>query len=183
MPVEDLPVTSTGVPFRIDPEPGETIIFTDEYQLYTDEFYAPFAFAISDRAVYLPASMVDPWSEKSSYYFRRVPLSEVREVVLVPLRHTGLVSLSITMVIAGAVAMIYIPEPFALYGVASIIIGGGLAFAARHRRGLRVTLTEGAFKWNPPLVLGVESKRRIANLLDGIVAGARKAGVHSRTTE
>jgi hypothetical protein len=64
------------MPFVIEPEMGETIILEAEYA--ASEKSVPFAFGITNRAIFLPAkktfAMKDPW------YFRRVPLSDVREV-------------------------------------------------------------------------------------------------------
>jgi len=170
--------------FAVESEPGETVVLTESYQ--ASDKSEPFAFAISDRAIYLPARKTfavtnDPW------YFRRVPLSEVRELSVTPLRSTGLMVLAVLMLAAGTLTTYWMMKPVLsgqggeVRGIPIAILVGGmvLPFASRGRRGLRVSLTKGAFKWKPPHVLDGGSKKRIAALLDGILAGAKSVGIRT----
>jgi hypothetical protein len=82
------------MPFVVEPEAGETIILEAEYAAC--EKSEPFAFGITNQAIFLPAKktfpMKDPW------YFRRVPLSDVREVRIRRLKPHVLTILGICIV-------------------------------------------------------------------------------------
>jgi hypothetical protein len=172
------------MPFAIEAEPGEAVLFEGAFQ--ASEKSVPFAIAISDRAIYLPAIKRlslsrDPW------YFRRLPLSAVREINVAPLRSVGLLLLSVLMVVGGAYLIVAMMTPILTGhgGKASgwpfaILVGGiVLPFTLPGRRGLRVVLATSTFKWKPPLVIDATSKQRIAALLDGVIVASRKAGIHT----
>jgi hypothetical protein len=170
------------MPFVIEPEMGETIILEAEYA--ASEKSVPFAFGITNRAIFLPAkktfAMKDPW------YFRRVPLSDVREVRIRRLKPHVLTIVGICMVVVGLYAGIgmfnadYLRGGGKISGWPIAIFVGGLIlpFIARGRFGLVVTLARGKFRWKPPLVVDRPSKENIAAVLAAIVQGSRSAGIH-----
>ena len=169
------------MPFVIEPETGETIILDTEYA--ASEKSEPFAFGITNRAIFLPAkktfAMQDPW------YFRRIPLAEVREIRIRRLKPHLLTVLGILMTAVGLFTTVgmFMPDyqrgGGRIYGWPIAILVGGLIlpFVARGRFGLIVTLAKGKFRWKPPLVIDRPSKENIAAVLAAIVQGARSAGI------
>jgi len=170
------------MPFVIEPEAGETIILEAEYA--ASEKSEPFGFGITNRAIFLPAkktfAMKDPW------YFRRIPLSDVREIRIRRLKPHVLTILGICMIVVGlytGIGMFNSDYQLAggkIYGWPVAIFVGGLIlpFIARGRFGLVVTLAKGRFRWKPPLVVDRPSKENVAAVLAAIVQGARSAGIH-----
>ena len=169
------------MPFTVDPEPGEKVILEAEYLASNKS--QPFGFGISDRAIFLPAkkvfAMSDPW------HFRRVPLSDVRQIRISRLKPHTLVALGICMVVVGLYTLVgmfntdYLRHGGKIYGWPVAILVGGLIlpFVARGRFGLVVKLTNGKFRWKPPLVIDKASKEQVAAILHSIVQGSRAAGI------
>jgi hypothetical protein len=114
-----------------------------------------FCFAVTDRAVYVPATRLvfsgDP------HYLKKVPLSEVREVRVEPIR------------------------PYAAWVSAwplALLVGGGLLpFVARGRHRLVVAFQKGAFCWTPPLLVDRESREHVQSILTDVLRAAANAGV------
>jgi len=170
------------MPFVVEPEAGETIILEAEYA--ASEKSEPFAFGVTNRAIFLPAkkafAMKDPW------YFRRVPLSDVREVRIRRLKPYVLTILGICMVAVGLYTGIEMFNPDYLraggkmngWPIAIFVGGLILPFIARGRFGLVVTLAKGKFRWKPPLVVDRASKENVAAVLAAIVQGCRSAGIN-----
>ncbi len=170
------------MPFVIEPETGENIILEAEYA--ASEKSEPFAFGITNRAIFLPAKKA--FAMQDPFYFRRVPLSEVREIRIRRLKPHALTVLGMCMVIVGlytGIGMLnpdYLRSGGKIYGWPIAIFVGGLIlpFIARGRFGLVVTLAKGKFRWKPPLVVDRASRNNGAAVIDSIVQGSRAAGIH-----
>ena len=170
--------------FTVEPQPGEHVYLQKEFRGSHDHV---FAMAISNQAVYLSAQKFalkrDPW------YFKRVPLSDVREVQLVKQRPIYVMMLSAIMTVFGTVLSFMMmwrafhPMPGVPYTVSgwpfAIAIGGIIIpFIARGRRILIVRMRKGTFKWKPQLAVDKKTRELCANLQDEIVQALKKVGVH-----
>ena len=173
------------MPFTIDPQPGEEVYLQREFRGTHGHV---FAMAVSNQAVYVSVQKLvlkkDPW------YFKRVALSDVREVRLVKQRPIYLVLLSAIMIVFGAVLSVLMmwrafhPMPGVPYAVSgwpfAIAIGGIIIpFIARGRRILIVRMHNGTFKWKPQLAVDKKTRELCANLQDEIAQACQKAGVHT----
>ena len=147
-----------------------------------------FAIAVSNQAVYVSAQKFvvkgDTW------YFKRVPLSDVRKVRLVRQRPIYVIMLSASMILFGAVLSFLMmwrafhPMPGVPYEVSgwpfAIAIGGIIIpFIARGRRILIVKMRKGTFKWKPQLAVDKKTRELCSNLQAQIVQACEKAGVHT----
>jgi hypothetical protein len=171
------------MPYEIEAEPGEKVLL--DLDFLVSEKSERFRFAVSDRALYLPAKRFvisgDP------HYFRRVPKVRVNEVCVQALRPYGLWVAAALMVVAGLVTEILMLMPFfvglegtfRLSGWPLAILVGGLLLplAARGRGRLVVLMGDQSFKWVPPLVVDRASKRHIAATLEEILKACRTAGI------
>jgi hypothetical protein len=160
------------VPFTVEHENGETLVFEDSFHLKKGA--DPFAFALSSRATYLPRkkrfAMKDPW------YFERVPISQIREVSIERMRPYLLWLLALLFIVVGGVTSYWMMQsehrdqggmvsglPFGI-----LAIGLALPFVARGRRCLVVSMVEDRFVWKESLVLDRKSRTRIRGIQDGI---------------
>lgn len=173
------------MPFTIDPEPGEEVYLQKEFRGSHNHV---FAMAVSNQAVYVSAQKwvlkKDPW------YFKRVPLSDVREVRLVKQRPIYLVLLSAIMIVFGTVLSVLMMwrafhpmpgVPFAVSGwpFAIALAGILIPFIAKGRKILIVKMRKGTFKWKPQLAVDKKTRELCSNLQDEIVQACEKAGVHT----
>jgi hypothetical protein len=172
------------MPFVIEPQPGEEVCVQKEFRGSHDHV---FAMAVSNQAVYVSAQKFalkrDPW------YFKRIPLSDVREVQLVKQRPLYIILLSAILVVFGAVVSVLMmwrafhPMPGVPYAVsgwpfALAIAGLIIPFIARGRRVLIVKMRKGVFKWKPQLAVDKKTRELCSNMQDEIVQACRKVGVH-----
>jgi hypothetical protein len=170
------------MPFIVEPQPGEEVYLRREVQ---GSHGHVFAIAISNQAVYLPAQKFalkkDPW------YFKRVPLSELREVRLRKQKPVPLLILSALMIVFGG-ATGFLMMWYALRGEEIHVSGWPLAFfvggivipfIARGRRTLVVMTSNGNFKWKPQLAVDMETRETYSRLQDEIVRACRKAGLQT----
>jgi hypothetical protein len=98
--------------YKITAEEGETVLLHESYQpSWRGE---PFAFAVSDRALYVPAT------KRFRRYFQRIPLSQVQSVTLQkdPLR--GVWVLAAFIVAVGLAATYWMLEPVLARGVGRV---------------------------------------------------------------
>jgi hypothetical protein len=168
--------------WTIEMEPGEQVILDAEYQ--ASEKSEPFAFGISNRALFLPAKKTFALTN-DPYYFRRVPLSEIRELRIRRLKPFAMLVLALMMVVVGLYTTIGMFTPayretggqIKGYPFAILVAGVVLPFAVRGRFGLVVSQTNGTYKWKPPIVIDRASKDKIAQVIAAIVEGSRKAGI------
>jgi len=172
------------MPFIVDPQPGELIYLQKEF--FGSHSHV-FAMAISNQAVYVSAQRFvvkgDTW------YFKRIPLSDVREVQLVKLRAIYLIMLSAIMIVFGGFVSFQMMW-FAYHAVPgmatrgsgwpfAILVGGiVIPFIARGRRTLIVRMRKGKFKWKPQLAVDKKTRELYSNLQNEIVQACKKAGVH-----
>ena len=172
------------MPFIVDSQPGEQVYLQKEFRGSHDHV---FAMAVSNQAVYVSAQKFalkrDPW------YFKRVPLSDVREVGLVKQRPIYVILLSAIMIVFGAVLSFLMmwralhPMPGVPYWVsgwpfAIVVAGIMIPFIARGRKILIVRMRKGTFKWKPQLAVDKRTRELCSNLQDEIVQACKKAGVH-----
>jgi hypothetical protein len=98
------------MPFVVDPQPGEEMYLVRKFR---GSHGHVFAIAVSNQAVYLPAQKFtlkkDPW------YFRRIPLSEVKEVRLLKQKPVFILTLSALMIVFGGVTA-FLMMSYALRG-------------------------------------------------------------------
>ena len=172
--------------FVVEPQPGEQVYLRKEFHGSHDHV---FAMAVSNQAVYVSAKKfaVKP---RDAWCFKRVPLSDVREVRLVKQRAVYLIMVSAIMVVFGAVvsflmilrALHAIPgERYFVSGWPFAIIVGGiiLPFIARGRRALIVITCKGRFKWKPQLAIDKKTRDLCANIQDELFLACRQAGIHT----
>jgi hypothetical protein len=170
--------------FVVEPQAGEQVYLQKEFRGTHDHV---FAMAVSNQAVYVSAQKFalkrDPW------YFKRVPLSDVREVRLVKQRPIYIIILSATLFVFGTVLSFLMmwrafhPMPGVPYEVSgwpfAIAIGGVIIpFIARGRRILIVKMRKGTFKWKPQLAIDKKTRELCSNLQDEIVQACRNVGIH-----
>jgi hypothetical protein len=170
------------MPWTIDVEPGEEIILDTEYHVSTKS--EPFAFAISNRAVFLPAKKTFAFTN-DPYYFRRIPRSDVREIRIRRLKPFAMYVLAFVMIDVGLATTIGMFTPayraadgrIRGYPFAVLVAGVVLPFAVRGRFGLVVAHADRTYKWKPPLVVDRASKDHQAQLFAAIAEGSRRAGI------
>jgi hypothetical protein len=171
------------MPFIVDPQPGEQVYVQKEFRGSHDRI---FAMAVSNQAVYVSAQKFalkrDPW------YFKRVPLSDVRAVRLIKQRAIYLIMLAESMIVFGAVLSILMmwrafnPMPGVPYEVSgwpfAIAVGGIIIpFIARGRKTLIVKMNKGTFKWKPQLAVDKKTRELCANIQDEVLQACKKAGI------
>jgi len=171
------------MPFIVDRQPGEELYLQREFRGSHDHV---FAIAVSNQAVYLSAQKLalkkDPW------YFKRVPLSDVKEVALVKQRPFYLVMLSLSMFVLGTVLSFLMmwraldPMPGVPYKVSgwpiAIALGGIIIpFIARGRKTLLVTMRKSKFKWKPQLAVDKKTRELCSNLQNEVLLACKKAGI------
>ena len=145
-----------------------------------------FAMAVSNQAVYVSAQAFalkrDPW------YFKRVPLSDVRDVRLVKQKPIYILLLSVFLFSLGAVLSVLMtwrllnPEPGVAYHVngwpfALAVAGMVIPFISRGRRILIVRMRKGRFKWKPQLAVDKKTRKLYANIQDEILEACKKAAI------
>jgi hypothetical protein len=171
--------------YTINLEPGEQLI--KELSYVVSKKVKPFCFAVTNRALYVPAKKLIAVSDP--YYYRRVPNHEVSEVTIRRMRPYALWFLAAVMFVAGLIVTIlmmsqfsggHVPKKYSVSGWPAAICVGGLLipFAAHGRRGLLIQWASGSFRWTPPLVIDRASKQRIADTFQDIAAACREARLH-----
>lgn len=170
------------MPFIVDPQPDEEVYLLGELRGAHGHV---FAIAISNQAVYLPAQKFalkkDPW------YFRRVPLNEVREVRLLRQKSAFVLILSALMIVFGGITGFLMMryalrgEPIRVSGWPLAFFVGGIIipFIARGRRTLVVIMSSGKYKWKPQLAVDKKTRETYSRLQDEIVQACRKAGIQT----
>ena len=144
----------------------------------------PFFFAVSNRAIYIPR--IKLIAKTDPYYFQRVPLNQLRHLVVKRLRPYALWLLAGLMIIIGVVTTISMMEPvlrnepgthrISGWPIAVFVCGFLVPFAAKGRFGLEIRFSDGKYRWKPPLVVDRASKKKIAETIQTIVEACRKVG-------
>jgi len=174
------------MPFTVDPQPGEELYLLKEFR---GSHGHVFAMAVSNQAVYLPSQKMTLKSD--SWYFKRIPLSEVLEVGVAKQKSIYIYLLSLVMIIS-ALLMIYLMmapvlrgEPGRVSGWPLAILVAGLVvpFIARGRKVLSVKMRKGRYKWKPQLAIDRKTREAAAELQREILEACRKASIHNVQTE
>jgi len=172
----------TRMPFIVDPQPGEEVYLLREFR---GSHAHVFAMAVSNQAVYLPAQKLtlgkDPW------YFKRIPLSDVKEVGLVKQKAFYIYILAVIMIVSGALlaylmmAPVLRGQPGKVSGWPLAMIVGGvlLPFIARGRRTLVVKMSKGKYKWKPQLAVDKKSRETCLKIQDDMLQACIRAGIRS----
>ena len=168
------------MPFEVAAEPGEELVLNETYRPTPKT--EPFAFAVSNRALFLPAKKIFAVSDPR--YFRRVPLSEVRTVAVRRLRSAGVWVLACVMASIGLgdTYWMFTSHLTRIYGIpiGVGVVGLVLPLLARGRYALIVELSKGTFKWRPPILIGGTGKADGAALQERILQACRRVGVQVR---
>jgi len=169
--------------YKVIPEVGEEVALNLEFRV--SEKSAPFFFAISNRALYIPRTKLIAKSDP--YYFERVPLQKVRHVNVRRLPPYGFWIVAAVMILIGGFTTYAMLEPLVgkepgrhrVSGWPPAILVGGilLPFAARGRSGLEIWYNGGKFRWKPAMVVGREPRQKIADTFSSILAACEKVGV------
>ncbi len=164
-------------------EPGEQLIKQIDAQF--SEKSKTFNFAVSDRALYLPATKLLAVSDP--FYFQRVAHAQVQDVTIKRLPPYGFWIAATLMVVTGAITIVNMMEPIMKHAPGTyhvtgwplaLIVGGLiLPFAAKGRFGLRVTMSDKKFSWKPPMVVDKASKEKVAAVLNEILDACSHAGL------
>jgi len=173
------------VAFTIEPQAGEELVFQGSF--LAKKGVEPFAFALSNQAVYIPRKKLfavsDPW------YFERVPISQIREVALERLHPYLLWLLAIVFIAVGGVTSYGMLQPeyrdhggtVSGYPFGLLAVGLVLPFVARGRRRLVVSMIDDRFQWKAPLVLDRPSRARIREVQQGIMSAFKQVHVLVKT--
>jgi hypothetical protein len=164
-------------------EPGETLALKIAFKV--SEKAAAFNFAVTDRALYWPATKA--FAMNDATYFKRIRNNEVSEVCMKRLAPYGLWAVAGLMVLAG-LAIAYLmfaplishePGEQRVSGWPFALIAGGILmpFATKGRLGLEVRTHDKTFRWKPPLVVDMASKQKIQEMFNGIAAACEKSGL------
>jgi hypothetical protein len=174
-----------AMPFIVEPQSGEEVYLLKEFRGSHDHV---FAMAVSNQAIYLSQQKLvlkrDPW------YFKRVALSEVREVRLVKQRPVYIILLSLAMIGFGTVLSFLMmwralnPMPGVPYTVSgwpiAIAVGGMIIpFIAIGRKTLVVKMSKGKYKWKPQLALDKKTRELCSNIQDEVLQACKKAGIYT----
>lgn len=168
------------MPFIVDPEPGEELYLLSEFR---GSHSHVFAMAVSNQAVYLPAQKLtlgkDPW------YFKRIPLSDVKEVGLIKQKASYIYVLAVVMIVSGALltylmmAPVLSGQPGKVSGWPLAFIVGGflIPFIAKGRRTLVVKMNRGKFKWKPQLAVDKKSRATCRTIQEDMLQACIRAGI------
>ena len=172
------------MPFVLDPQPEEEVYLRKEFHGSHERI---FAMAVSNQAVYVSAQK---WAvhQRDTWYFKRVPLSDVKEVRLVKQRPIYLIVLSAIMIVFGAVVSFLMmwgalhAPPGRTYFVSgwpfAILVGGFIIpFIIKGRKTLIVRMRKGRFKWKPQLSVDKTTRDLCASIQNELLLACKKAGI------
>lgn len=170
------------MPFVVELEQGETVVFEDFVQFGKSD---PFAFVVTNRALYLPG---EKFAVRDPYTFQRVPLADVEKVILASVPPYPFLALAACMIIFGGLAIYFMMhtllagESTTASGVplALVIVGALIPFFVRSRQSLEVRYAAGSFKWKQPLLFGASAtKKRYQAALRKMFDSCQRLGVHT----
>jgi hypothetical protein len=172
--------------YKVTPETGEEVQL--EIELDLSKKARRFAFAVSNRAIYVPR--VKLIAKTDPFYFQRVPLKHLEQITVKRLRPYALWVLALIMVVVGFFTTIWMMEPLLRnvpgrhevtgWPISVFVCGFLVPFVARKRFGLRVSFVDGKYFWKPPLVVDKASRQAIAQTLEKILEACRKVGAKIR---
>jgi hypothetical protein len=168
--------------YEVVPEPGEEV--EAKIELNLSKKARPFFFAVSNRAIYIPR--IKLIAKTDPYYFQRVPLNQLRHLVVRRLRPYALWLLAGLMIPIGLVTTIWMMEPvlrkepgthdISGWPIAVFVCGFLVPVAAKGRFGLEIWFNGGKYRWKPPLVVDRTSRRKITETFQTIIEACRKVG-------
>ena len=169
--------------YKPELEPNETLALQIAFKV--SEKAAAFNFAVSDQALYWPATKAFAMSDAT--YFKRIRNNEISEVCVHRLPPYGLWIVAVLMVLAGLASAYFMYTPLISHEPGehrvsgwpiAIFVGGILLpFAARGRLGLEVRTHDKKFRWKPPLVVDKFSKQKIQATFEEIITACDKSGL------
>ena len=169
--------------YKVIPEPGEQV--EAQVAVNVSKKSRPFFFAVSNRAVYIPR--IKLIAKTDPYYFQRVPLDQIQEVIIGRLRPYGFWLLAALMIPAGLIATISMMEPLLRqepgmhrvsgWPISVLVCGFLVPVVARGRFGLKIQFRDGKYHWKPPLVVDRASRQQIVETLQKIVEACTRVGV------
>jgi hypothetical protein len=127
---------------------------------------------------------------KDDWYFKRVPLAEVKEVRLVRQKPAFIWLASLFMIGFGGLVSylmlwnVYHPTPGLVtrasgWPIAIFVGGFVIPFIARGRRTLVIRMKNGKFKWRPQLAVDKKTRERCAAIQNELLAACKKAGLQT----
>jgi hypothetical protein len=168
------------MPYILEPQSDEKLLADIIYQ--PSPKIEPFRFAMTDRAVFLPAKRFVVTGDPT--YFNRVPLSDVKEFHVEAVKPYGFFVASIVLAAIGIAVLLMIIQPGAFVtprgiGITfMILIGAGLLpIAGKGRYRLVIRHADKTFRWVPPLVVASGEKRQVNDVLDVITRAAKTVAV------
>jgi hypothetical protein len=169
--------------YKPELEPNEKLALQIAFKV--SEKAAVFNFAVSDQALYWPATKA--FAMNDATYFKRIRNNEISDVLVRRLPPYGFWIIAALMLVVGLVSAVFMmlplihqePGTHTVSGWPFAIFVGGilLPFAARGRLGLEVRTQGKKFRWQPPLVVDKISKQKIQATFDEIIAACEKAGL------
>ncbi|MBC7808931.1 MAG: hypothetical protein H7145_22585 [Akkermansiaceae bacterium] len=167
------------MPYILELEPNEQI--RTDIHFAASEKSPLFRLAISDRAVYIPATKFVISGDPN--YFKRVPLGNIDILQTETIKPYGFYFFSVVMIL------------FALFMMSTIFFGGGISprtigwtlallvggtmlpFAGRGRYRLAIKMGKETYRWIPPLVVFPQDRRKANEVLDNILDTSRSVGI------
>ena len=171
------------MPFIVEAQPGEEIYIQKEFR---GSHGHVFGMAVSNQALYIPAQKMTLKSD--SWYFKRIPLSEVEEVSVSSHKPVYIYLVSLILIVSGML-MIYLMMAPVLRGeegrvsgwpLAILIAGLIIPFVTRGRQILTVKMQKGHFKWKPQLAIDRKTRDTCSTIQTEILSACRKAGIKTR---
>lgn len=174
------------MPINPQLEQGENLLGNFEYVPEPEEKLwqrqaPPLALAVTSQALLIAREQV--FGSQRDWAVERVPLSEVRQMRIEPLRPYFWYVLALLMIsIGGAGTFALLTQDLRrgvtidAWPVSALVIGCALPFAARRRHALVIERAGGAFRWHPSFVTA-EGARRRDQFLSAVGDAMRRAGV------
>jgi hypothetical protein len=170
--------------FIVTAQPDEEVYLQREFR---GSHQHVFAMAVSNQALYLSAQK---WALKDDWYFKRVPLGEVKDMRLIKQKPAFIWLASLLMIGFGGLLSflmlwnVFEPTPGVRSRVSgwpiAIFVGGFVVpFIARGRRTLLVRMKQGKFKWRPQLAIDKKTRELCAAIQNELLAACKKAGIQT----
>lgn len=170
------------MPIEIPLEPNEQLIYQDSFQ--GERQTIPFVFAASKNAVFVSK---EKHFAKESWCFMRIPLTEIKRVLLCKERPMVLwvtgalifvfgLTLSIGLIMANNSPDSEIKH-YSILPYLITIFGATLPFLAKNRRTLIVEMAKGKYKWKPKVQFDKKQRERIEKLQENILETCQSIGI------
>ena len=172
------------MPVEIPLEPNEQLIYQDSFQ--GERQTIPFVFAASKSAIFVSK---EKHFAKESWHFMRIPLTEIKRVILRKERPmilwlTGIfififgLALSIGLILANNSSDSEIKH-YTLLPFLIAIFGIALPFLAKNRQTLIVEMVRGKYKWKPKMQFDKKQREQIENLQEIILKTCQSVGTQT----